>query len=88
MKTVYELSPSDLEEAVREWVERKKPGTKVYDVHFFQRDVGSFANVTFAEPQKGRAKSTARSAKDILGGSGGTVDRSSGLSEAFDEDDE
>jgi hypothetical protein len=97
MKTVYELSESEIEEAIREWVERKNPAIEVVTSHIGRRVLDgrecAFANVSFGpreetmEPTKKKRSSTAKTASDILGGSGGAMDRSSGLSEGLDDDD-
>lgn len=95
MKTVYELSEREIEEALQEWVERKNPAVEVVEAHVYRRCVdGSdrvFASVAFVErePKKAPKKrtSTAATAADILGGSGGAMDRSSGLSEGMNDDE-
>jgi hypothetical protein len=95
MKTVYELSESEIEQAIREWVERKNPAVEVFNTHVGRRVLNgreeAFANVSFVEREQPKAAkrraSTAKAAADVLGGSGGAMDRSSGLSEGLGDEE-
>lgn len=84
MKTVYELSESEIEEAIRAWVSNheKKDPKLIARVSLFERGGHMVANVEMA-PSK---TSTAKTAASILGGSGSALGRAGGLEQGLEDD--
>lgn len=92
MKDVVQFTQDDLEELIKEKLseEGRKVIPKELTIEFVSSSSGTSALITGVVPEvekaPGKTPSTAQTAADILGGSGGVMDRSEALESATGND--